>query len=389
MTLFKLSIIKLESQYVSYFWNMREHIVFTHIFQINILLFMGGVVMKNRAAYMTGLKEMEIREIEVPVPGDGQVLVKVEYVGICGSDVHYYEHGRIGDFIVDGDFILGHECAGEVVQTGPAVKNLKVGDRVALEPGITCGRCEFCKGGKYNLCPDVEFLATPPYHGCLMDYIAFPESMAFKLPDNVSTREGALVEPLAVGLHSASQAGVRLGDKVVILGAGCIGLVTLLACKAYGATDVIVADVIEKRLEAAKRLGASQVINAKKENTVEAIARLTGGKGADRVIETAGSERTVSQTPYLVKRGGTIVLVGLAPRDIIEYDFMQIMTKEAEIKSVFRYRNLYPAAIGAIADGKIDVKGIVTHEFDFADAKKAFDFVIENKSDVVKAVIKI
>lgn len=345
--------------------------------------------MKNRAAYMTGINKMEIRDIEVPVPKEKEVLVKLEYVGICGSDVHYLEHGRIGGFIVNGDFILGHECAGTIVAVGDKVQSLKVGDKVALEPGITCGQCEFCKSGKYNLCPDVEFLATPPYHGSLMNYIAFPENMCFKLPENVSTKEGALVEPLAVGLHAAVQGGVKLGDKVVILGAGCIGLVTLLACKAYGATDVIVVDVIEKRLEVAKKLGASYVINAKNENATDKINELTGGKGVDKVIETAGSEFTIKQSAYLVKRGGTIVLVGLAPKDIIEYDFMQIMTKEAEIKSVFRYRNLYPAAIGAIADGKIDVKGIVTHEFDFEDSKKAFDFVIENKNDVVKAVIKI
>lgn len=345
--------------------------------------------MENRAVYMTGLNKMEIREIEVPVPKENEVLVKLEYVGICGSDVHYLEHGRIGDFIVNGDFILGHECAGTIAAIGSGVKNLKVGDKVALEPGCTCGQCEFCKSGKYNLCPDVEFLATPPYDGCLMNYIAFPENMAFKLPDNVSTKEGALVEPLAVGLHAASQGGVKLGDTVVILGAGCIGLVTLLACKAFGATDVIVVDVIEKRLECAKELGASHVINARNENVIEKIAALTGGKGVDKVIETAGNEFTIKQTAYLVKRGGTIVLVGLAPKDIVDFDFMQIMTKEAEIKSVFRYRNLYPAAIGAIADGKINVKGIVTHEFDFEDTEKAFDFVIENKNDVVKAVIKI
>lgn len=345
--------------------------------------------MTNKAFYMTGLRKMEMREISVPVPKEDQVLIKLEYAGICGSDVHYLEHGRIGDFVVEGDFILGHECSGVVAETGKNVKRLKVGDKVALEPGVPCGQCEFCRSGKYNLCPDVEFLATPPYHGCLMNYIAFPENMAFKLPDNVSTKEGALVEPLAVGLHAAAQGNVRLGDKVVVLGAGTIGLVTLLACKAYGATEVIIVDVIEKRLEVAKNLGATRVINAKNENAVETIMALTNGAGVDKVIETAGSEHTIKQCPYLVKRGGTIVLVGLAPKDIIDFNFMQIMVKEADIKTVFRYRNLYPSAIGAIADGKIDVKGIVTHEFDFEDSDKAFDYVIENKNDVVKAVIKI
>lgn len=345
--------------------------------------------MENKAVYMTGLNKMEIRDIEVPVPKEKQVLVKLEYVGICGSDVHYLEHGKIGDFIVNGDFILGHECAGTVAAVGPGVENLKVGDRVALEPGCTCGQCEFCKTGRYNLCPDVEFLATPPYHGCLMNYIAFPENMAFKLPEGISTKEGALVEPLSVGMHAAKQGNVKLGDSVVILGAGCIGLVTLLACKAFGATDITIVDVIPKRLEYAKKLGATTVINAAETDVLAEIDKITGKKGVDVVIETAGSARTIAQTPYLIKNGGCVVLVGMAPQDIIEYNFAKIMAKEAEIKSVFRYRNIYPQAINAIAKGIIDVSGIVTHEFDFNETAKAFDFVINNKQDVVKAVIKI
>ncbi|OPX42799.1 sorbitol dehydrogenase [Ruminiclostridium hungatei] len=345
--------------------------------------------MKNRAAYMTGLNKMEIRDIEMPVLRDRDVLVKLEYVGICGSDVHYLEHGKIGDFIVDGDFILGHECAGTIAEVGSGVQNLKVGDKVALEPGITCGQCEFCKSGRYNLCPDVEFLATPPYHGSLMNYIAFPENMCFKLPENITTKEGALVEPLAVGMHAAIQGNVKLGDSVVILGAGTIGLVTLLACKAYGATEITVVDVLPKRLEYARKLGATATVNALEADVFAEIDKITGKKGMDIVIETAGSARTISQTPYLVKNGGTIVLVGLAPQDIIEFNFAKIMAKEAQIKSVFRYRNIYPTAIKAIAKGIIDISGIVTHEFDFEDSAKAFDHVINNKQDVVKAVIKI
>jgi L-iditol 2-dehydrogenase len=345
--------------------------------------------MKNKAVYMTGLNKMEIREIAVPQIKDNEVLIKLEYVGICGSDVHYLEHGSIGDFIVNGDFILGHECAGEIVQLGSKVTELSIGDKVALEPGCTCGQCEFCKSGKYNLCPDVEFLATPPYDGCLENYIAFPANMCFKLPENITSKEGALVEPLAVGMHAAAQGNVKLGDSVVILGSGCIGLVTLLACKAYGATDITVVDVMPKRLEFAMKLGATRVINAREEDAVAKLDEITKGKGADVVIETAGSKITIKQTAYLVKRGGTIVLVGMAPEDIIEYNFAKIMGKEATITSVFRYRNIYPKAINAIAKGIIDVSGIVTHEFGFEDTAKAFDFVINNKNDVVKAVIKI
>ena len=343
----------------------------------------------QKAAFMTGINKIEIRDIEMPKLEKNKVIVKMEYVGICGSDVHYLEHGKIGDFVVNGDFILGHECAGTVTEVGADVKTLKKGDRVALEPGCTCGQCEFCKSGRYNLCPDVEFLATPPYHGCLENYIAFPENMCFKLPDNVSTKEGALVEPLSVGIHAARQGNVSLGNSVVILGAGCIGLVTLLACKAFGAADVTVVDVIPRRLEFAKKIGATRVINALECDVLKEIDNFTEGKGADIVIETAGTAKTYSQTPYIVKRGGTIVLVGMAPQDIMEFNFAKLMNKEAQIKTVFRYRNIYPQAINAIAQGLIDVKSIVTHEFDFSDTAKAFDFVINNKTDVVKAVIKL
>lgn len=344
--------------------------------------------MKNQAVFMTGLNQMEIRDMPMPMPKPGQVIVKMEYVGICGSDSHYLETGRIGDFVVEGDFILGHECSGTVVELGENVKTLKIGDRVALEPGITCGQCEFCKTGRYNLCPDVEFLATPPYHGSLVNFLAFPENMCFKLPDNMSTLEGALVEPLAVGMHAAAQGEVRLGHSVVILGGGTIGLMTLLAAKAYGATTAYVVDVLENRLELAKKLGAI-VINAKNENAIERIMADTAGAGVDVVFETAGAMPTIQQTPHLVKRGGTIVLVGLCPKDEIEFNFAKIMAKEAQIKSVFRYRNIYPSAIQAIADGKINVKEMVTRTFDFADSAEAFQYVTDNKKDVIKVVIKL
>lgn len=345
--------------------------------------------MKNRAVYMQGTNNMVFKDVVVPELSPKDVLIKIDTVGICGSDVHYYQHGKIGDFVVNGDFILGHECAGEVVQVGSEVENLVVGDRVCLEPGKTCGKCEFCKEGKYNLCPDVEFFATPPYHGVLQNYVKHPEDMCFKLPDNVSNMEGALVEPLAVGLHAASIGDVKLGDTVVIFGTGCIGLVTLLSCKARGASNIIVVDVLENRLKMAEKLGATSVINAKETDVIKEIESLTGGKGANVVIDTAGAEITVKQTVDVVKRGGIIVLVGMTPNDEVSFNFMKLMGKEGEVRTIFRYRNLYPVAINAIASGSINVKQIVSHEYDFEHTKEAFDFVVNNASEVVKAVIKI
>lgn len=325
----------------------------------------------------------------MPVPKDNEVLVHIKHIGICGSDIHYYESGRIGDFVVEKPIILGHESAGVVEAVGKDVTNVKVGDRVALEPGYTCGKCEFCMTGRYNLCPDVVFMATPPYDGAFCEYVAYPSHMAFKLPDNMSTMEGALVEPLAVGIHATNQGGASLGQTAVILGSGCIGLCTLLALRAKGVTEVYVSDVLDKRLAKAKELGATEVINAKEKDTVEEIMRLTGGKGCDMVYETAGNKFTTAQTAKLVKRGGTVVLVGMAPDPTVAYDFGTLGSKEATIKTVFRYRNIYPAAINAIAGGSIPIAKIASDFFTLDQVPEAMEYSVKNKADIVKAVIEV
>ncbi len=187
---------------------------------------------KMKVAVMLGTGQMGFEERDIPKAKDNEVLVKLEYVGICGSDLHYYETGAIGDYVVKPPFVLGHEPGGTVVEVGKNVKHLKAGDRVALEPGKTCGHCEFCRTGRYNLCPDVVFFATPPVDGVFQEYVAHEADLCFKLPDNVDTMEGALIEPLAVGFHAAIQGGARAGQTAVVMGAGCIGLVTMMALKA-------------------------------------------------------------------------------------------------------------------------------------------------------------
>jgi L-iditol 2-dehydrogenase len=343
---------------------------------------------KMKVARMVGIRDMRMEQEDIPTIEDDEVLVKIEYVGICGSDVHYYEYGRIGDYVVDKPLILGHECAGTVVEIGKNVSSHKIGDRVALEPGRTCGKCWYCKTGRYNLCRDVVFMATPPVDGAFAEYVAYPADMAFKLPDNVSTMEGALVEPLAVGIHAANQADVRLGQSVAVLGAGCIGLMAFKAVKAMGAGDVYMTDTIDSRLQFAAKYGA-EVFNPRNEDVVASILRLTNDEGSDIVIETAGAIPSTRQTIDIVRRGGTIVLVGLVPDGEVSLNVARLIDKEIQIKTVFRYRNIYPSAIKAIADGKIDVKSMVTHTFDFDEVKEAFDYVVNNKSEVIKAVIKM
>ncbi len=340
-----------------------------------------------QVALMTEPGKISIVERNIPEIKSNEVLVKIEHVGLCGSDLHYYQHGRIGDFVVEEPIVLGHEAAGRIVEIGKDVQDLKEGDLVALEPGIPCGKCEFCKGGKYNLCPDVEFLATPPYDGAFAEYLAYPEDMCFKLPEGMDTIEGGLIEPLAVGFHAANQAQAQIGETAVVLGAGCIGLVTLMSLLARGIKEVYVTDLIDLRLQKAEEIGAARVLNAKKTNIVAEIMELTNNEGVDIVIETAGSEITTQQTVNLVKRGGRIVLVGMAAEPKIKFDFGKLQAKEASMNTVFRYRNIYPAAIEAVSNKSIDLKQIVTDIFGLKDIKKAFDYNIENKAHTVKVVI--
>lgn len=342
-----------------------------------------------KTAVMLGIGKMGFEQRPIPVPKDDEVLVKLEYVGICGSDLHYYESGAIGNYVVEPPFVLGHEPGGTVVEVGANVRHLKVGDRVALEPGKTCGKCEFCKTGRYNLCPDVVFFATPPVDGVFQEYVAHEADLCFKLPENVSTLEGALIEPLAVGFHAARQGGAQAGQTAVVTGSGCIGLVSMMALKAMGVNRVYMVDVMEKRLEKALELGADGAINAAKEDVLAKVAELTDGRGVDLVIETAGTQVTTVQAIHMAKKGATIVLVGYSRTGELTLPVSLALDKELTFKTVFRYRHIYPMAIEAVAAGRINLKGIVTNCYDLDDVQQAMDDSVKNKADIVKAVVRI
>ena len=344
---------------------------------------------KMKVAVMEGIGKIGFTEAPIPTPKADEVLVKLEYVGICGSDMHYYETGAIGNYVVEPPFVLGHEPGGTVVEVGSNVTHLKVGDRVALEPGKTCGHCEFCRTGRYNLCPDVIFFATPPVDGVFQEYVAHEADLCFKLPENVSTLEGALIEPLAVGFHAANQGNAHAGQTAVVIGAGCIGLVSMMALKAEGVSKVYVVDVMQKRLDKALELGADGVINGREQDAVEAVMALTGGKGCDLVIETAGTEFTTRQCVHMTKKGATVVLVGYTKTGEVTLPLSLALDKELEFKTVFRYRHIYPMAIDAVASGKVNLKGIITDIFDFDDIQNAMDKSIADKANIVKAVVKI
>jgi L-iditol 2-dehydrogenase len=351
---------------------------------------MGKRMIPIKAAVLHKAGDVRIDSVDMPeITGDTDVLVKIRAVGVCGSDIHYYKYGRIGSYVVEKPMILGHESAGEVVKTGTGVTHLKVGDRVALEPGVPCGRCEYCRKGRYNLCAEVRFMATPPINGALVEYLVHPAGYTYKLPDNLSFSEGALMEPLAVGIHATRIAGVEPGDTVAVLGAGPIGIVTLQSAKVRGATKIIAVDVNDFRLNLAQKLGADRIINAKKEDAVSKIKEITGKEGVNVVFETAGTAATTQQTVEIVKKGGTIVLIGLGTQDIIPLNTMKLIWNEIKVQCVQRYANVYDRAISLVADGKINLKSLITKEFNLEQVEEALTIPEREPETTMKSIINL
>jgi len=339
------------------------------------------------AAFLVREGEIRLEQVRVPKPGPKDALVKVKACGVCGSDVHYYQHGRIGDFVVRKPLILGHECAGTVAAVGSRVRNVAVGDRVAVEAGVTCGSCAYCRAGRYNLCPDVVFLATPPVNGAFVHYLSHPAEWLHKLPEQVSFEEGAMLEPFNVGLYAARLAGVEPGHTVAVLGSGPIGLTAIQAAKASGATTIIATDVVPSRLRFARRLGAKHVVNAQQDDPVAAILDLTGGRGADVVFEAAGTVATTQQTVAAVKRGGAVALIGLGPTSRFEMPVMDLIVKEVRLTGQFRYANLYPAAIELVASGAVDLKSMINSRYPFARVAEAMAACAKGDPKTIKTMI--
>lgn len=349
--------------------------------------------MNNTEAILVTPKKFEIKECAVPEPKEKEILLKVEYVGMCGSDIHGFE---FGPYIPPKDpnqkIGLGHEVAGEVVKIGSKVTKFKVGDKVLIEPGVPDDSCEYCREGRYNICPDVDFMATQPnYRGALTQYMTHPEEWTYHIPEGMSTMEGALVEPAAVGMHAAILGGAMIGKSIVILGGGTIGLMVLQACKVLGADDITVVDVIDKRLDMALKLGAKRVINGKDNDAVEVLRspKMYGTHGVDLIFEAAGAVFTAQQAVQLVARGGKIIMVGTQSKPV-PIDFLKI-NREVIIQTAFRYCNNFPQTIEAIATGKFNVKDMVTNIYDYKDVQKAFEDAIDpiKKTQMVKGVVKV
>lgn len=346
---------------------------------------MSGSLMN--AAVLNKPLDIEVKQVPIPEPREDEALVRVHCIGICGSDVHYYEHGRIGRYVVESPIILGHELAGEVVRVGSQVRNVKPGDRVAVEPGVTCGRCHHCKSGRYNLCPDVQFMATPPVDGAWAEYVTVRSDFLFKLPEGMSYEQGALIEPLSVGLHAMKRGRVAPSDRVLVTGLGPIGLLAVLAAKLYGVQEIYGTDIVPFRRELAKQLGAACVIDPVQENAVERLMELSGGEGVDVVVESSGNGRVVGNTVQLVKRGGRVVLVGMPAADEIPFNVNQIIDGELDVLGVFRYANTYPDAIQLLSKSGVNIEQVITHKYALADIQEALDMVRNNKDTSIKVMI--
>lgn len=342
-----------------------------------------------RALVLERQRELSLRDIDLPQAlGPGMVRIKVHTVGICGSDVHYYTHGRIGPFIVKEPMVLGHEASGTVVEVGPGVTGLKSGDRVCMEPGIPDPNSRASKLGLYNVDPSVTFWATPPIHGCLTPYVVHPAAFTYKLPDNVSFAEAAMVEPFAVGLQAASKARIAPGDLAVIIGAGPIGIMVALAALAGGCSRVIISDLQPAKLAIAGSYPGVIPVDVTKRKLADVVAAESDGWGADVVFEASGSPRAYDGIFTLPRPGGCLVVVGM-PVEPVAVDVVSAAAKEIRIETVFRYANVYDRAIAMISSGKVNLKPLITETFPFAESIPAFERAAEGRPADVKLQILV
>ncbi len=330
-----------------------------------------------RVSVLRGIRDVVVEERPTPSPGPGEVLVQVGSVGVCGSDVHYYQHGRIGDHVVRGPLVLGHEAGGRVVAVGEGVDPARVGERVSLEPGVPCRHCGQCRAGRYNLCPDVVFFATPPVDGAFAEYVTLASDFAYAVPDDLSDDAAALIEPLSVGVWANHKADVGTGSRVLVSGAGPVGLVVTQVARARGATDIVVSDVDPRRLEAAERFGATRVI--------EARDGIPAGLEVDAFVDCSGAPSAVAAGCHAVAPAGAVVLVGMGA-DEVSLPVSLIQNREVVVTGTFRYANTWPEAIALATSGQVDLDGLVTAHVDLDHVVETLD--VDPEAGHLKMVVR-
>lgn len=338
-----------------------------------------------KSIMLTGIKKLEIQDIPKPgIQSDYDVLLKIAVVGICGSDIHYYAEGRIGDQIVTYPFTIGHECSAIVEAVGQAVSQVKPGDRISVDPTISCGQCDQCMTGRTHTCLNQKFLGCPgQMSGCLSEYIIMPEKCCFKVGDNISLTQAALIEPLSIGAYAVSLLKNKNPKAVGILGVGPIGLSVLLACKQSGIESIFVTDKIDHRLQVAKSVGASWIghpyqlyIDGKREV-----------KSLDAVFECCGQQDALDQAVGILKPGGELLIVGIPESDRISFNIHLLRRKEIDIQNVRRQNGFVQTAIDWLQQGLVDINFMATHHYNLEQVKSAFEIVKDYRDDVIKATV--
>ncbi|MDL2229875.1 NAD(P)-dependent alcohol dehydrogenase [Treponema sp. OttesenSCG-928-L16] len=333
------------------------------------------------------LRDFPDAELDGPL-GPEDVRIRIKACGICGSDVHYYQEGRIGDFIVNKPMVLGHEAAGEIIETGKNVKHLKVGDLVCMEPGIPKAFSPETMSGNYNIDPDVVFWATPPIHGCLRETVVHPSQFCFKLPKGMSAAEGAMMEPLAIGIESAKKAQIQPGDTALVIGCGTIGVMCAISALAGGCSKVYISDIKQEKLDTAGSVQNVIPVNTAKTDLYDFIMKETEGRGVDRIFEASGSPKVYPGFFRCAKKGAKVVLVGMMNGTVpIDVSFMQ--GQGISVETIFRYINCFDKAIALVGAGKIDIKKFISKTFKFDDAIEAYKYAAEGHGDVVKVMIEL
>ncbi|MDQ2756831.1 MAG: NAD(P)-dependent alcohol dehydrogenase [Actinomycetota bacterium] len=318
-----------------------------------------------RASVLHGIGDVRLENRQDPIPGPGQVLVRVAAVGVCGSDIHYYEHGQIGSYVIDAPLVLGHEAAGDVAAIGAGVHRVKVGARVSIEPGVPDFTCPECLAGRYHLCPAMSFYATPPHDGAFCELVLTHESFAHRVPDTMDLDTAALLEPVSVAVWACRKAAVTAGDRVLVTGAGPIGLITLQVARAFGATEVTVTDVQPERLTVAAALGATRVVN-----TRSATLNHTAALEPTVLIECSGHPAALNSGLVSLARAGRAVLVGMGG-DTASLPVSRIQERELTLTGTFRYANTWPTAIALVTSGQVDLAPLITGHYPLEHAEAA------------------
>jgi L-iditol 2-dehydrogenase len=340
-----------------------------------------------KAVKLYSALNLRIEEIIIPEIHEDEALIRVKAVGICRSDCHYYHHGKIGDITPKEPLILGHEFSGIIEKTGKNIRKFKPGDRVAVEPALSCGACEYCLEGNPNLCPDVKFASTPPNNGALAEYFIAKEEQLFSLPDEISFDEGAILEPLGVAIHSYNLAKIKINQNIAVLGTGSIGLLLLQLIKASLPKKILCTDILDNRLNIAKKIGADITLNPKV-NPLEYNEIINSNLNKfDIIFEASGNSDVFKDAAKMVKPGGKLVIIGIFEHDIICLDSNQLRRKGINVKFVRRMKHTYPNAIDLVLNKKINAECIKTHNFTLEDTLKAFDIVDNYKDNVIKAII--